>query len=399
MRTPTELIIADPRIQRAFRFISEHEPDIEDIQIRLSLTPAPPFQESERARLFSDELRGMQLHPVSDSIGNVFAGYGDLGRNPVVVGTHLDTVFPAATPLALRRQGKTLFLPGISDNGCGIVALLWAFRAAKEAGICFQRPVVGVGTVGEEGEGNLRGARRLFDDPPWGSRECDFIAVDGGGLHRITHQALGSRRFRIVMRGSGGHSWADFGRANPIQAMATAIHMFSNGVGRLKGSSFNFGLIRGGISVNAIPSEASMEVDLRSVASGALDELEYRLSHIARESARTAGVALQIEKIGDRPSGTTPAQSAIVQAALEATRVFGVEARLDVGSTDANIPISMGIPAIAIGGGGSAGNVHTEEEWFDPSNRSLGIHRLLTIVASLAGLVNGSSGFRVPSYE
>jgi acetylornithine deacetylase/succinyl-diaminopimelate desuccinylase-like protein len=386
VRTQTEFVIADSRVRHAFRFISEHETDIEADQIRLTLTPAPPFQESERARLFSEELREMQLHPVSDSTGNVFAGYEGLGSNPVVVGTHLDTVFPPATPLALRRKGKTLFLPGISDNGSGIVALLWAFRAAKEAGIRFQRPVIGVGTVGEEGEGNLRGARRLFDSPPWESRECDFIAVDGGGLQRITHQALGSRRFRVVMRGSGGHSWADFGRPNPIQAIATAIHVFSTGTGRRPGSSFNFGLIRGGISVNAIPSEASMEVDLRSVASSTLDELEFRLRNIVDESARTAAVALQIEKIGDRPSGTTPAQSAIVQAALAATRVFGVEARLDVGSTDANIPISMGIPAIAIGGGGSAGNIHTEEEWFDPSNRDLGIQRLLTIVAVLAGL-------------
>jgi tripeptide aminopeptidase len=386
VRTQLEFVSADSRIQRAFRFISEHESDIEADQIRLTLTPAPPFQESERARLFSDELRKMQLHPASDSIGNVFAGYEELGSNPVVVGTHLDTVFPLATPLQLRRKGKTLFLPGISDNGSGIVALLWLFRAAKETGIRFRRPVVGVGTVGEEGEGNLRGARRLFDAPPWGSRECDFIAVDGAGLHRITHQALGSRRFRVVMRGPGGHSWADFGRPNPIQAIGTAIHVFSNAVGRRNGTSFNFGIIRGGISVNAIPSEASIEVDLRSITPGDLDDMELRLRSIVGESARTIGVAFQIEKIGDRPSGTTPAQSQIVQAALDATRVFGIEAHLDVGSTDANIPISMGIPAIAIGSGGSSGNIHTEEEWFDPSHRDLGIHRLLTIITLLAGL-------------
>jgi tripeptide aminopeptidase len=386
VRTQLEFVSADSRIQRAFRFISEHESDIEADQIRLTLTPAPPFQESERARLFSDELRKMQLHPASDSIGNVFAGYEELGSNPVVVGTHLDTVFPLATPLQLRRKGKTLFLPGISDNGSGIVALLWLFRAAKETGIRFRRAVVGVGTVGEEGEGNLRGARRLFDAPPWGSRECDFIAVDGAGLHRITHQALGSRRFRVVMRGPGGHSWADFGRPNPIQAIGTAIHVFSNAVGRRNGTSFNFGIIRGGISVNAIPSEASIEVDLRSITPGDLDDMELRLRSIVGESARTIGVAFQIEKIGDRPSGTTPAQSQIVQAALDATRVFGIEAHLDVGSTDANIPISMGIPAIAIGSGGSSGNIHTEEEWFDPSHRDLGIHRLLTIITLLAGL-------------
>jgi acetylornithine deacetylase/succinyl-diaminopimelate desuccinylase-like protein len=388
VRAQADIAITDSRIHRAFRFISEHESDIEADQIRLTLTPAPPFQESERARVFSDELAKMQLHPATDSIGNVVAGYEDIGSNPIVVGAHLDTVFPQATPLQLRRKGKTLLVPGISDNGAGIVALLWAFRAAKEVGIRFRRPVIGVGTVGEEGEGNLRGARHLFDVAPWGNRNCEFIAVDGGGLDRITHQALGSRRFRVVMRGPGGHSWADFGCPNPIQAMATAIHMFSSaGMGRRTGSSFNFGLIRGGISVNAIPSEASMEVDLRSVVSSDLEDLERHLKRIVGEAARAAGIELQIEKTGDRPSGITPPQSAIVQAALHATRVFGVEARLDVGSTDANIPISMGIPAIAIGGGGSSGNIHTREEWFDPSHRDLGIQRLLMVITVLAGLV------------
>ena len=386
MRTQIETVVSDSRIREAFRFLSAHEAEIEADQIRLTQTAAPPFQENERAGRFSDELKSFDLNVATDSIGNVISGYEGIGRNPVVVGAHLDTVFPLKTPLQLRRNGKIVFLPGISDNGCGIVALLWVFRAAKEAGIRFRRSVIGVGTVGEEGEGNLRGARRLFDDPPWGSRECDFIAVDGAGLHRITHQALGSRRFRITMRGPGGHSWADFGRPNPIQAMATAIHTFSNTVSRRPGGSFNFGIVRGGISVNAIPSESLMEVDLRSATCGDLDDLDHHLKRVVGDSARIAGVSCEIQKIGDRPSGATPPKSDIVQTALEATRLFGIEAQLDIGSTDANIPISMGIPAIAIGGGGSSGNIHTEEEWFDPSHRDVGIQRLLTITAALAGL-------------
>jgi len=267
------------------------------------------------------------------------------------------------------------------------VALLWAFRAAKKAGIRFRRPVVAVGTVGEEGEGNLRGVRNLFERPPWGDRNCEFIAVDGGGLHRVTNHALGSRRFRVVMHGPGGHSWADFGRPNPIQALATAIHTFSNaGAVRRGASSFNFGMIRGGISVNAIPSEASMEVDLRSVATRDLDELDYQLKRIIAEAARATGVGFHVEKIGDRPSGMTPPEWPIVQAALEASRAIGVEAQVDMGSTDANIPISLGIPAIALGGGGSSGSIHSPQEWFDPSDRHLGIQRLLTVVAALAGM-------------
>jgi tripeptide aminopeptidase len=392
VRATVESAIADSRIQRAFRYISTHASQVEADQIRLTEIPAPPFGEAQRARAFSQELGGLQLDPRTDSVGNVLALYEAAGNNPLVVGAHLDTVFPASTPLRLRRKGRALLLPGISDNGCGIVALLWALRAAKEAGVRFRRPVLAVGTVGEEGEGNLRGVRHLFDAPPWSGRQCEFIAVDGGGLHRITHKALGSRRFRVVMTGPGGHSWADFGRPNPVQAMAAAIHTFSTAnaaaIGRRPGNSFNFGVIRGGISVNAIPSEALMEVDLRSVASTNLEELDQQLRRTVSDAARISGVEVQIEKMGDRPSGITPPDAAIVQVALEATRAFGVEPRLDVGSTDANIPMSAGVHAIAIGGGGISGSIHTPEEWFDPLHQDAGIQRLLVMMAVLAGLQN-----------
>jgi tripeptide aminopeptidase len=387
VRDSVDAVFADPRIQQAFRFISEHEPEIESDQIRLTQIPAPPFGETERARAFAEELIKLQLRPSADAIGNIVAGYDGLRRNPVVIAAHLDTVFPASTRLELQRKGRALFLPGISDNAAGIVALLWMFRAAKESGIRFRRAVVGVGNVGEEGEGDLRGIRHLFKEPPWDSKECEFIAVDGGGLQRVTHQALGSRRLRVRMRGPGGHSWADFGRPNPVQAMAEAIHTFSSAGAILRpGSSFNFGVIRGGISVNAIPREAAMEVDLRSIAAGPLDDLDQRLRRAVSEATRAAGVECNIEMMGERPSGTTPSASPIVQAAMEVTRRFGVEPQPDVGSTDANIPISLGIPAIAIGGGGASGNVHTPEEWFDPLRRDLGIQRLLALVAVLAGL-------------
>jgi acetylornithine deacetylase/succinyl-diaminopimelate desuccinylase-like protein len=382
-----DAVFNDLRIQRAFRFISERESEIESQQIRLTEIPAPPFGENERALAFSEELLKLHLRPETDRIGNVAAAYDGMGRSPVVIGAHLDTVFPASTPLKLRRKGRTLYLPGVSDNGCGIAAALWMVRAAKENGIVFRRPVILVGNVGEEGEGNLRGIRQLFDDPPWQGRECDFIAVDGAGLQRVTHQGLGSRRFRVHMTGPGGHSWADFGRPNPVQAMAGAIHAFSalRGI-RRPGTSFNFGVVRGGISVNAIPREAIMEVDLRSIASANLDELENQLRRSISEATRAAGVECRIEFMGERPSGVTPVSSPIVVAALEVTRRLGFEALTDVGSTDANLPISMGIPAIALGGGGTSGNVHTPEEWFDPVRRDLGIQRLLALVAVLAGL-------------
>jgi len=386
VRDRVDTVFADARIQQAFRFISANESQIEADQIRLTEIPAPPFAETERSQAFSEELLKLRLSPFTDGIGNVIAGYEGMGRDPVIAGAHLDTVFPASTPLQLRRKGRVLFLPGISDNGCGIVALLWAFRAAKETGIQFRRPVIAVGNVGEEGEGNLRGIRYLFNQPPWESGKCDFVAVDGGGLQRITHQALGSRRFRIHMTGPGGHSWADFGRPNPVEAIAAAIHIFCGSAGRSSGTSFNFGVIRGGISVNAIPREAAMDVDLRSIASGPLDHLDSQLKRAVVEAARASRVECRVELMGERPSGMTATASPIVQAALEVTRRFRVEPQPDVGSTDANIPISMGIPALAIGGGGSSGNVHTPEEWLDPSHRDLGVQRLLALIAVLAGL-------------
>lgn len=387
MQSTVDSVLNNSRIRRAFRFIAESEPAIEGEQIRLTQIPAPPFGESERARPFADELLRAGLRPEVDAIGNVVAAYDGSGRNPVVVGAHLDTVFPVSTPLELRRKGRAILLPGISDNGCGIVALLWMMRAAKEAGIGFRRPLILVGNVGEEGEGNLRGIRYLFENPRWEGRDCEFIAIDGAGVQRITHQALGSRRFRVHMAGPGGHSWADFGRPNPVQAMASAIHMFSGGSAeRRTGESFNFGLVRGGISVNAIPRDAVMEVDLRSIVPWRLDELESRLRRTVSEATRSAGVECRIELMGERPSGTTPVGAPLVQAAMEVTRCLGFEPLPDVGSTDANLPISLGIPAIAVGGGGSSGNVHTPEEWFDPTRRETGIQRLLALVAVVAGL-------------
>jgi tripeptide aminopeptidase len=387
VRELVDSVFADSRVRRGLQFISDHEAEIEADQIRLTRIPAPPFGETARAAAFTEELIKLGLRPVTDSIGNVFAAFDGMGRNPVVVGAHLDTVFPASTPLDLRRKGRALLLPGISDNGCGIVALLWAFRAAKDSRLEFRRPLIAVGNVGEEGEGNLRGIRHLFNAPPWESRDCDFIAVDGGGLQRITHRALGSRRFRVQMNGPGGHSWADFGRPNPVQGIATAIHLFcSTGNGRRSGTSFNFGMVRGGISVNAIPRDAVMEVDLRSIAAGPLDDLDQELRRAVSEATRASGVECRIEMMGERPLGTTAEAKPIVQAAMEVTRRFGVQPQPDVGSTDANLPISMGIPAIAIGGGGSAGNVHTPEEWFDPTRRDLGIQRLLALIAVLADL-------------
>ncbi len=387
MRDRVDALMADARMKRAFNIIRENEATIEADQIRLSMIAAPPFGEDSRAEAFAEELQKINLLPVRDAIGNVLAPYSQFGANPVVIGAHLDTIFPGATPLEFRRRGRVLCLPGIADNGSGLVAVLWTLRAAKQVGLNFRRPVIALGNVGEEGEGNLRGVRHLFNAPPWEDTHCDFIAVDGAGLQRITNHALSSRRFRVTMTGPGGHSWADFGRPNPVHAIANAIHLFTSSGTRRHGVSFNVGVIRGGISVNAIPKEAVMEVDIRGTSLGDLDDIDGRLKRSISEAVRGSAVDCRVDLMGDRPSGVTPAEAPIVKAALEVTRRFGMDPQLDVGSTDANIPMSMGIPAIAIGAGGSCGNVHTPEEWFDPLYRHNGVQRLLLLVALLAELL------------
>jgi tripeptide aminopeptidase len=379
----------DSRLQRAFQILKEREPEIEADQIRLTLTPAPPFEETVRGQHFAEALRSSGFSPSSDVLGNVIVSYGekqsDSEANPLIVGAHLDTVFPKDVKLHLRRRGRVLHLPGISDNGAGLVALLWILRSAREAGLEFRRPLWGVANVGEEGHGNLRGIRHLFESRPWGRGECEFIAVDGAGIQRVTNKGLGSRRFRVRLAGPGGHSWADFGRPNPIHAAATAIHHFVS-AGRRPGTSFNVGRIHGGMGVNAIPKDVVFEVDLRSTHLEHLDSLQAHLKRCVSESALTAGLSFQLESIGERPLGTTLAHSRLVQSAVEMTRAMGTEPKLDIGSTDANLPMSLGVPAIALGAGGSCANIHTQEEWFDPTDRHRGLQRLLGLVAVVAGL-------------
>ena len=378
-------VIADPRVRAAFRIFAEREAEIESDQIRLTLVPAPPFHEQERGNHFAEALRSLGFAPFFDAIGNVIVPYENSGATPLIVGAHLDTVFPHDVKLELRRTGRVVHLPGIADNGAGLVALLWVFRAARETGLRFRRPVWGVANVGEEGAGDLRGVRHLFTTRPWGSGDCEFIAVDGAGIQRITNQAVGSRRFRIQMSGPGGHSFTDFGAPNPIHAIAEGIANFVRGR-CAPGASFNVGVIRGGIGVNSIPRDATIDVDLRATSLAPLGDLHERLARAMREAASLAGLQLQIESIGERPMGQTAEQSGLVQAALETTRLLDIPAQLNIGSTDANLPMSLGIPAIAIGAGGTGGGTHTPEEWFDPTGRETGMQRLLSLIAVQAGL-------------
>jgi acetylornithine deacetylase/succinyl-diaminopimelate desuccinylase-like protein len=320
-------------------------------------------------------------------------------RPLVVVSAHLDTVFPEGTDFTVRREGHRLLAPGIADDGAGLAALAALARALAECGIETEGSLLFVGTVGEEGEGDLRGARHLLTAGEWAGRIDSFLSLDGPGVERITNAAVGSRRYRVKFSGAGGHSWGDFGAANPIHAAARcAARLASYPAPASPRTTFNVGRVEGGTGVNVIPRAATMDVDLRSESPEELRRLDAFFRRAGREAAadenaaRRAGtphVELELKLIGDRPGGRTPPDSPLVQFAAAATRAVGREPRLDTSSTDSNIAISLGVPAVTIGAGGSSGNSHSLEEWYDPRARDLGLKRALLLALCAAGLAKG----------
>jgi tripeptide aminopeptidase len=383
-------------IQQAFHFIDEMRSELDEELVRICEIPAPPFKEEARAREIARRFEEIGLLRVrSDEEGNVIAERPGLSPEPrVIVSAHLDTVFPEGTNVRVRRDGARFNAPGISDNTCGIVSLIALARALDAGGIETEGRVYFVATVGEEGEGNLRGARHLFTGGEFQSGVDAFISLDGPGLERITQRALGSRRYRVTVIGPGGHSWGDFGIVNPVHALGRAIARFASYPAPLAPrTSYNVGIIEGGSSVNAIPERASMVVDIRSVSSDEIEKLEAYLRRVVEIAAREensqrsmSGTSLtcEFEQVGDRPSGETPVNSRIVRAAIECSRALGIEPRLDCSSTDSNIPISLGIPAITLGVGGISSNCHSLTEWYEPAGRELGLKRLLMLTVALA---------------
>lgn len=395
-------LLKSPQIRRGFHFLDELRSELDDELVRICEIPAPPFKEEARAQFIAQRFREIGLSLVRfDEEGNVIAERpgltSGLSTGPrIVISAHLDTVFPEGTNVRVRREGARFLAPGISDNVCGIVSLLTLARALDAGNIVTEGAIYFVATVGEEGEGNLRGVRHLFNRGEFRSAVDAFISLDGPGLERITHRALGSRRYRVTISGPGGHSWGDFGIVNPVHALGRAVARFSSYPAPLAPrTSYNVGVIEGGSSVNAIPASASMVVDMRSVSSDEIDKLEAHLRRVVEIAVREensqramSGTSLtcEFEQAGDRPSGETPVGSTIVRAAIECSRVLGVEPRLDCSSTDSNIPISLGIPAITLGVGGVSGNCHSLTEWYEPHGRELGLKRLLLLSVLLSGL-------------
>jgi acetylornithine deacetylase/succinyl-diaminopimelate desuccinylase-like protein len=316
----------------------------------------------------------------------------------------MDTVFPAGTPLNVRQQGTKLYGPGVSDNGAGLAALLGIAGALRDARVQTSAPILFVANVGEEGEGDLRGMRHIFSDRRWlDSIGCNVV-LDGAANDTIVAEALGSRRFEVIVRGPGGHSWSDFGAPNPIGALGRAIARFSEvPVPTTPKTTFNIGVIRGGTSVNSIPESASMRVDIRSTSTAEIESLEAALrlaldrgieEETRAAEARSAGhkhlgeLSAEVIGIGNRPGGELSADARILQAIRAVDAHLGNVAHVQRASTDANIPLSLGREAIAIGGGGTGGGAHTLQEWFDCTGRDLGLRRILLLILALAGLTD-----------
>jgi tripeptide aminopeptidase len=389
----------DPRIARVMEILRGSVSATTEEQIRITEIPAPPFQESARAVYMKKLFTAAGLRVETDEIGNVIGEWAGASPEIVMLTAHMDTVFPAGTDVHVKREGGRLLAPGISDNGTGLAALVTISKAFREAKIKTTKTILFVADVGEEGEGNLRGMRALAET--YKKRLKYVLALDGSATEYVTTAALASRRVEITITGPGGHSWSDFGAPNPIHALGRGIARFVTArVPEAPRTSFNIGEIEGGTSVNSIPASAHMKVDLRSESETELATLEGLLRDAVKagvdeemSAARERGMAgsanllnLKINVLGVRPAGELADNSPLLAALLAADNQLGNRSRKERSSTDANIPLSMGIPAISLGAGGRSGGAHTLDEWYDPSGRELGLQRVALTVLSVAGL-------------
>ena len=391
---------ANPKLRAALDVIKADNAWTLQQQVELTQIPSPPFKESVRAAEFKRRLEALGLRDVRiDTAGNVIAERRGAGSGPtVVLAGHLDTVFPEGTSVAVTHEGTRYHAPGIGDDDRGLAVVLAVVRAFEKAGVETNGTVYFIGDVGEEGPGNLRGMRNLFGKELKGKVDY-FISIDDADLG-IASRAVGSDRYRVTYKGPGGHSYGAFGIPNPIHALGRAIAGIADiQVPEKPKTTFNVGVIQGGTSVNSIAGEASMEVDMRSEDAASLAATDAKIQRIlhaalAAENARWTGpraaaakLSMTIDTIGIRPTGAQSDDAPIVRAAMLSAKALGFTSSTSASSTDANIPISLGIPGIRIGGGGSGGETHALGEWYDDGpNGWLGPQWAALIVASLAGV-------------
>lgn len=391
-------LATNAQVRGALDWFAKHRAWIDDEQARLTEIPAPTFQEADRAASVKVLLSAVGLEVSSDKAGNVIGLLrGTSDKELVVLSAHLDTVFPAGTDVTVRREKSRMSAPGISDNGAGLSALVAIARAIHEARIQPQRSILFVANVGEEGEGNLRGMRALVDS--YRDRLKAVIVLDGSSVDHVTTKALASRRVEVVITGPGGHSWSDFGIPNPINALVRgSVRFINTRVPSAPRTTFNLGQIDGGTSVNSVPHEARLKVDLRSESDDELTRLETALrecvtagvrDEIEASRDRSKGkLEWKLETLGNRPGGELAANSPLLAALRAADESVGNQSRLERASTDANIPLSLGIDAVAMGAGGNGGGAHSLQEWYEPDGREMGLQRVLLTLLGSSGVAS-----------
>ena len=384
-----------PKIKQALENLKATEPQTINEQIKVCEIPAPTFQEAKRGEWFKQRFTELGLKNVRvDKVGNVLGERPGKGAGPVLVlAAHLDTVFPENTDVKVKREGSILKSPGIGDDCRGLAVILAVIRALNEAKIETDGTIIFVANVGEEGLGDLRGVRHLFNEELKG-RATHFISVDGVGL-TLTNTAVGVVRYRATFHGPGGHSYGAFGLPSPIHAMGRAIEKISRfEVPKQPKTTFNVGKIEGGTSVNSIAHTAWMEVDMRSESAAELDKLEAKFKQTIQASVdeenqarpNKSPITVDLKMVSQRPAGLQPADSAIVKTALAADAALGIKSQLRSGSTDSNIPISLKFPALTIDGGGDGKGAHSLDEYFDATNSHVGTQRALLIALGIVGV-------------
>ncbi len=401
--TPAERVqkvLASPGYAAAVAVLDREHERIVDETIMLSEIPAPPFKEASRGKAYLDLLKAHGLSDVEqDAEGNVMGLRKGSGGGPLLVmSAHLDTVFPAETDVQVKRKGTRLYGPGIGDDSRSLAVLLGYIRAMDEARIRTKADILFVATVGEEGQGDLRGVRYFFNKGKYKDKAALFFSMDGTNAERITNGGVGSKRYKVTFKGPGGHSYGAFGIVNPMTAMSQAVvEFYKTAVPANPRTTFSASVTEGGTSVNSIPNSVSMEFDMRSESADVLGKLEQRfLSVIAQavetennaRSTHVGAVSADIKLIGDRPAGKTDEKADLVQVVVASVAAHGIKPELGYSSTDSNTPMSLGIPAVTIGSGGKGDRSHSLDEWIDVEKTSSlkGMTISLTTLLAAAGM-------------
>ena len=398
-----------PLVHRTFQWLHLNEKRFCEWQLAIIRIPAPPFEEQKRAAWLCEEFSRIGLSNVHiDDEGNVMGevpahevSTETSGQPCVMLSAHIDTIFPSGTPCEPVLDGPRIIAPGACDNAAGITALLALAAAFLNCGLSPSCAILFAANVGEEGEGNLRGMRHIFERSPYRDRVAATIALDGAGTESVVAQALGSRRYRVTLNGPGGHSWADAGRPNPIMVLCRALAALGEAeLPSTPRTTLNVGTICGGNAVNSVPESAWAQIDARSTDAEQLVRMEVLLHRAVEDAVLAANpsspqnsmqsrgqpcapLSFVIEKIGERPSATLPSGANILQSIRAVDRHLRLGTEMRIGSTDANVPLSLGREAISIGAGGAGGGIHTSSEWYDPTGREIACRRILLLLLDL----------------